>query len=76
VKERGENERTTITANVIINRNKEWNKQPEIKSGIEIEICQVRGIQYRTRRRLQYRDSDYNRYTVNVNNKINNYKSV
>jgi len=45
-------------------------------SGIEIEICQVRGVQYSSRRRLQYRDADYNRYTVTVNNEINNHKSV
>jgi superfamily II DNA helicase RecQ len=47
------------------------------KSGIEIEICQVRGIiQYSSRRKLQYRGTDYNRYTVTVKKKMNNHKSV
>ena len=50
----------------------------DAESGIEIEICQVRGVQYSSRRRrLQYRDIEYNRYTVTVNNKMNkNHKSV
>ena len=51
----------------------------EIKSEIEIEICQVREEMQQycsSRRRLKYRDSEYNRCTVTVNKKINNHKSI
>ena len=48
----------------------------EIKSGIEIEICQVRGVQYSSKRRLQFRATDYNSDTVTVNKKTNNDMSI
>jgi len=48
----------------------------ETKSRIEIEICQDRRVQYSRRSRLGYKDTDYTRYTVTVNNRMNNHKSI
>ena len=60
-------EERTITAYVIIHRNKEWNKNRDLPG-------QKNTV--KSRRKLQYRDTDYNRCTVTVNKKINNHKSV
>ena len=59
-----------MTAYVIIDRNKEWNRNRDLPG-------QRNTVLYSSRRRLEYRDTDYNRCTVTENKKINNnHKSV
>ena len=58
-----------VTAYVTIHRNKEWNRNKDLPGQRNTEYSS-------SSRRLQYRDTNYNRCTVTVNKKLNKHNSV
>ena len=59
----------TINAYVTLHWHRDWNRNRNLPG-------QRSTVQYSNRRTLQYRDTDYNRYIVTMNNEMNNHKSV